>query len=348
MTDLTMPGMDGVQLLGEVRKNHPDVVRIGFSGNAGHEASVRSAGVAHQFLLKPFTLEELKALVDRTCALRSLLNSESLRHLVSGIKTLPSLPTIYRELVAEVQSAEPSLKKAARLMAKDIAMTTKILQMVNSPFFGLRTQVSNPEQAVLLLGLDTVKSLVLSLQVFSQFEDTQSFFSLDALWRHVLATSAYARAIAQEERAPAAVVEDALAAALLHDVGTLVLATNLPDEFAAALALQQNQGIAEWEAEREVLGATHAEIGAYLLGIWGLSDSLVEAVAFHHTPMMCVTHDFTPLLAVHVSDAFEEEERLEGVDGGGTLLDETYLAHCGFSDRIPRWRALCRNVAQRG
>lgn len=348
VSDLVMPGMDGVQLLGEVRKQYPHTVRIAFSGQTGQEASLRSAGVAHQFVAKPFTPAELKALIDRTCALRDLLNSESLRQLVAGIKTLPSLPTVYRELMAEMQSPDPSIKKAARLVAKDMAMATKMLQMVNSAFFGLRSQASNPEQAVLLLGLDTVKSLVLSLQVFAQFEDSQSFFSLDALWRHALTASAYARLIAQEEHAAPTVVEDAFAAALLHDVGTLVLATNLPEQFAATLAFQQNDGLTEWDAERQVLGATHAEIGAYLLGIWGLSDPLVEAVAFHHTPMMCVNQEFTPLTGVHVADAFEQEDRSEDLEGEKPLLDETYLAQCGFTDRIPRWRAVCRAVTQKG
>lgn len=347
LSDLAMPGMDGLQLLGEVRKQYPNVVCIAFTGETGQETSLRSAGVAHQFLSKPFSPDDLKSVIGRTCALHDLLASEALRKLVSGIKSLPSLPNLYRDLNAEIQSRDASVKKVAKLVARDMGMVTKILQMVNSAFFGLRTQVSNPEQAVLLLGLETIKSLVLSLQVFSQFEGSQSCFSLDVLWRHATMTSSFARAIAMKEQVAQAVAEDAFAAALLHDVGTLVLATNLPDKFTESLALQQNEKLTEWEAERQVLGATHAEIGGYLLGIWGLGDSLVEAVAFHHSPMMCISQELTALMAVHVADALEEEGRAEAVgEEAVSILDETYLAQCGMSDRIPGWRAHCRALAQ--
>ncbi len=348
ISDMVMPGMDGVSLLTEVRKTYPQTVRIGCTGYAGQEASLRSAGVAHQFLAKPFTPQDLKLLIDRTCALRDILESEGIRRLVSGIKNLPSLPIVYQDLMAELQSPEPSIKKAARIVSQDIGMVTKILQMVNSAFFGLRTTVSNPEQAVLLLGLDTMKSLVLSIQVFSQFEGSQACFSLEMLWRHGLVTSRNARAIAQAERAPQPVIEDALAAALLHDVGTLVLATNLPDQYAETLALQQYEELSQWEAERKVLGATHSEMGAYLLGIWGLSEPLVEAVAFHHTPMMCVSDGFTPLAAVHVADAFEEEDSAQAMDHPVELLDRTYLSQCGLEDRIAIWRNVCQSMPKEG
>ena len=346
VSNVSLRGTDVAKLLGDLRTQSPRTVRIAYSDQMGLEASLRSAGVAHQFLTSPFSPQDLIALIDRTCALRDLLENDSLQKLVSGIKTLPSLPSIYHNLMKEMHSTDPSIKKVAGIVGQDIGMVTKILQMVNSPFFGLRNHVSNPEQAVMLLGLETIKSLVLSLQVFSQFEGAQSFFSLEALWNHGLVTSSYARAIAKDEGAPTMVVEDAVAAALLHDVGTLVLATNLPDQFAETLALQQNEGLAEWEAERKVLGASHAEIGAYLLGIWGLGDSLVEAVAFHHTPMMCVSSTFIPLTAVHVANALEEEARAADFEGEINRFDETYLGHCGMQDHLVRWRAICRTISE--
>lgn len=343
VTDMVMPGIDGIQLLSEVRKQYPQMVRIGFSGSANQDIGVRAAAIAHQYLVKPFDLATLKNTIGRACALRELLGSESLRQLVSGIKNLPSVPTLYRELMHEMHSQDASLKKAAKIVAKDMAMVSKILQLVNSAFFGIRTTISNAEQAVALLGLDTIKSLVLTMQVFAQFDPSKiTFFSLDALWRHGLITGNYARAIAKQHDAPQSTVDDAFTAGLLHDIGLLVLAANLPDQYTKAVVLVQERGITDWQAEKEVLGASHAEMGAYLLGIWGISDSIVEAVAFHHEPAASVNTAFSPLTAVHVANAFEEEDRAIGVGEQALPPDAGYLAQGGWTDQLPLWRAVCQ------
>lgn len=341
VTDMVMPGMDGMKLLGEVTTQYPEMVRIAYSGDTS--MGVRSAAVAHQYLAKPFEMGLLRSTVGRACALRELLGSESLRKLVSGIKHLPSVPSLYRELMNEMRSQDASLKKAAKIVSQDMAMVTKILQLVNSAFFGLRTTISNAEQAVALLGLDTIKSLVLSMQAFAQFDSSSiAFFSIDALWRHGLTTSNYARTIAKQQGAPQGTIDDAFTAGLLHDIGLLVLAANLPDQYTNAVALMQERSIPDWQAEKEVLGASHAEVGAYLLGIWGLSDSIVEAVAFHHEPTGSVGQAFSPLTAVHVANAFEEEDRAIGVGEQALPPDGGYLAQGGWTDQLPLWRSACQ------
>lgn len=158
--------------------------------------------MAHRFLQKPFDVATLKATIERADALRVLLGNPALRRLVNEIKTVPSLPSIYQALMQERQAPQVSLKKAVRIVAKDLGMVTKILQLVNSVFFGLRTHVADPEQAVALLGFDAIKSLVLSSQVFAQFDQSKlPAFSLDDLWRHALLVGTCARRIAKEEGA---------------------------------------------------------------------------------------------------------------------------------------------------
>ncbi|MEW6543647.1 MAG: HDOD domain-containing protein [Nitrospirota bacterium] len=275
----------------------------------------------------------------------TLFSNEALRRLVEQIHTLPSLPAIYRELRDELRSPDPSIDKAARIIAKDMGMVTKILQVVNAPFFGLSTKISNPVQAVAFLGLDRLKALVLSMQVFSQFRGTRlAFFSLEVLWRHSLATGGHARAIAKEEKAQPQVIDDAFTAGLLHDVGILVLITNLPEKYTDALALMQDRGIAEWEAEYEALGATHGEVGGYLLANWGLEGPIVEAVSYHHDPMRSVSQPFSPLAAVHVANAVDEEQHESDLGGIPTPLDTAYLAACGLADRPRTWRAVRRGA----
>ncbi|MBA3754367.1 MAG: HDOD domain-containing protein, partial [Nitrospira sp.] len=205
----------------------------------------------------------------------------------------------------------------ARIVAKDLGMVTKILQLVNSAFFGLRTHVSDPEQAVALLGFDTIKSLVLSSQVFAQFDQTKlPSFSLDELWRHAMLTGTCARRIAKEEGATQQVMDEAFTAALLHDVGVLVLVANRPADYARVLELAHTTQVPDWTAEREVFGADHAHVGAYLLGIWGLSDGIVEAVAFHHHPGDNLAGGFSAVAAVHVGNALAETQTRLGDAAG--------------------------------
>lgn len=350
LSDMDMPGMDGAQLLAEIRSRYPQVVRIIVSAQSDQQSLSRSLDSAHQFVPKPVNPAVLKATVSRAYMLRDLLGNEALRKLVNSMPAIPSLPTLYREIMAELQSPNASLKRIGQIVNKDMGMVTKILQWVNSPFYGLRTRISSAEQAVNLLGIDTVKSLVLSMKVFSQFEDFRlSFFSLDVLQRHGLMTAKYARAIAKEEHASQAVMEDAFTAGLLHDVGILVLAANLPDKYAEVLAIMRDQSLPEWEAEHEVVGATHAEIGAYLLGIWGLSDNIVEAVAFHHTPRPCTRDTFSPLAAVHVANAFDEEETSLDPKGiPAAQVDDPYLTDCGLAHRFPLWRNACQRAQRIG
>lgn len=346
MTDMRMPVMDGAQLLSEVRSRYPHAVRVLLSEGADQEALLRSVGSAHQCLSKSSESALFQSTLTRACAVRDLLAGESLLKLVSGMQTLPSLPTLYREVMDELHSPDASIDKIGRIVSKDLGMLTKILQVVNSPFYGLPRQISNAAQAVALLGLDTIKSLVLSMKVFSQFEGVpQSFFSLDVLWNHAMTTARYARTVAKGQGADQRMIEDAFTAGLLHDVGLLVLAINAPDTYTETLALAQHEAIPEWEAERRVLGATHADVGGYLLGIWGVSDTIVETVAFHHEPQRSAGHSFSALTAVHIANTVQEAEQAEGgMSDVPVVLDVEYLAGCRLPGDAAQWQSICHAV----
>ena len=177
------------------------------------------------------------------------------------------------------------MKSVGQIIERDIAMSAKVLQLVNSAFFGLPQHVASPSQAVVLLGLETVKMLVLTTHVFSQFEERKlGGLQINALWRHSLAVAAMAKGIARAEQAPPKSIDHAFMAGMLHDVGKLILAANIPDPYHAALAMAKQKAMPPQDAERMFLGATHAEVGAYLLGLWGLPDSIVIATALHHRP----------------------------------------------------------------
>lgn len=345
VSDMRMPGMDGAQFLAEVQRLHPQTVRIVLSGHSDQEMIMKSVGPAHQFLAKPCTADSLRETVGRACALRDLLENDSLQKLVSQIPTLPTLPTLYTELLEEIQNSDASIKRVGEIISRDIGMTAKILQLVNSAFFGLRRIVSNPAEAAMLLGLDTIMSLVLSIHVFSKFTPgSVRGFSAEALWSHSMRVGRWARVIAKAETRDRKLAEDSFTAGLLHDVGRLILAVTLPRWYEEALAQAESEGVADTEAELSVFGTTHAEVGGYLLGLWGLPDSIVEAVAFHHQPTKCPAMSFTPLTAVHAADYFEHLSAF-GRARTPVAPDTEYLAQLGFDARLAVWQELCEKEA---
>ncbi|MCU7810952.1 MAG: HDOD domain-containing protein, partial [Candidatus Thiodiazotropha sp. (ex Notomyrtea botanica)] len=277
----------------------------------------------------------------RAFSLRDLLGEERLKSLVSGMRTLPSLPAIYGELMKLIQDPNASVADVGRLIAKDPAMTIKILQLVNSAFFGLGRHVSNPVDAASLLGLEILKPLVLSIGIFKQFEADKlaiKDFSLDALWSHSTRVGSIAKQIAKAEGMGSPAVEDSLLAGMLHDIGKLILVLNLTDSYKQ---LQQKKYHTLSECvinEKEIFGATHGTVGAYLLGLWGLPESVVEAVALHNQPALQGEKVFSVLSVVHAANALvhatDEEVELEN------MLDLNYLNSIGVADRVEAWKDL--------
>ncbi len=227
-------------------------------------------------------------------------------------------------------------------------MSTKVLQLVNSAFFGLSCHVSSPMQAVSLIGVDNIRALVLSVHVFSEFAN-QLLHDLAFLWTHSCTTAAFAKAIAHSQNSTRNVEDDAFTAGLLHDVGRLVLASTCTAEYKRVLQRAREQpGMVVSASEREAFGCTHAEAGAYLLGLWGLPDSIVEAVAWHHTPSHCQPASFCPLIAVHVADYYEHHARPDCPAGEKEPVDEGLLDNRGLKGQLGEWTRICQELDLHG
>lgn len=336
VSDMKMPRMDGAQLLQEVRDSYSHIVRIILSGYSEKEMIMKSVGTAHQYLSKPCDAEVLKTTVKRVCALRNLLTDETLRRLVSQMPSVPSLPTLYGALIDELNKMEPSTRKVGDIVKKDIGMTVKILQIINSAFFGLQRQISDSREAVEFLGLDTISSLTLGLGVISQFESKSNSALLADIWTRSMSVGILANKIALSENRETA--NDAFTAGLLYDIGTIVLAVNLPKEFKAVQELVQNENLSKIEAERKVFGATHADVGAYLLGLWGLRKEVVEAVAFYQNPNESEKNSFTALTAVHIADAIHQSTCSNNFELKKPEYDMEYLAKLGLLEKIQIWQ----------
>lgn len=344
VSDIRMPGMNGVQLLEEVRRRHPRVIRFVLSGHSEMSILLGSVRTTHQFLAKPCDAETLKSAIERALALRDLLENGQLSTLISRLESLPSLPSLYMEIINEISSPDGSLLKVGEIIAKDVGMTAKILQIVNSAFFGLQRHVSSPSQAVSLLGFDIIRSLVLTAKIFSGASKQEGGLDLDTLWQHSEQVGVLARQIAVMQEADIMTCDYALMAGMLHDVGKLVLATQLPKDYAKVPVLTGGGDIAGWVAEREVFGCTHMEIGAYLLGIWGFPNAIVEALAYHDNPNMSVGDGFSPLTAVHVANALIRAEEM-GCKFT-ELLDMDYLERLNLVEQISAWQELYVQLQQ--
>ncbi len=337
VTDMQMPGMDGAQLLEEVQRRSPQTLRMVLSGQSDRETILRSVNPAHQFISKPCEGEELKSRLTRAFALKDLLQNPDLRELVTKLDYLPSLPHAYLQLNEELRRPEPSLRRIDELIGADMAMTAKILKLVNSAFFCLSCEISSASHAVQLLGLDTVRTLVLTAHVFERFQSRLlTADDVHQISDHSLAVSNIARKIAIFEHADQHIQDESFTAGLLHDAGKLILASTLEEQYGKVLEHSEKADVGLYAAECELLGCSHAQVAAYLFGLWGLPGTIVEAVAWHHNPAGSLSVKFSPLAAVHVASAYHDKKNSSRLRGR-TPVDAAFLAGIGCAEREKAW-----------
>lgn len=338
VTDMRMPGMDGAQLLEEVQRRSPHTLRMVLSGQSDRETILRSVNPAHQFISKPCEGEELKSRLIRAFALKDLLQNPALRELVTKLDYLPSLPHVYLQLNEELRRPEPSLRRVDELIGADMAMTAKILKLVNSAFFCLPCEISRASHAVKLLGLDTLRALVLTAHVFEQFESPLlTAADVQQISDDSLAVSNGARKIALFENADQRTQDEAFTAGLLHDAGKLILASTLAEQYGRVLEYAAQSDVGLYAAERELLGCSHGQIAGYLFGAWGLPGTIVEAVSWHNQPAGSLSVKFSPLAAVHAASAYNDEKSVSRLRDR-TQIDAAFLAGIGCADREQVWR----------
>lgn len=344
VADMQLSDMTGAQLVSEVAKQYSNTVRFIRANPNDKELVARSVQGIHQFLPKPCEPEALKLSLSRALAIDVWLTNPQIRTVVGRIRTFPSLPSIYTAVLRELKSPDSSTDKVGELIGKDLAMTTKILQMLNSAFYGLPRQISDLGEAIGILGLDTVKSLVLGIQLFSQYDKVKPvFFSIDRLWKHSTFIAKSAREITLFETKDETLADEAYTAGLLHDIGKMVLVSNFDEQYHGAQSLARKNGMSLWEVERELFGVSHSEIGAYLLGLWGMPLGLLEAAALHHEPSRCPNKFFCPLTAVHAANALAYELQPENDSLVPPALDTGYLANLSLAGHLDFWRDMMAN-----
>lgn len=334
LTDMRMPGIDGAALLGEVARRSPATIRIVLSGQTDDASALRAMPVAHQFLMKPCDVETLRGVIERSLHLRDLLANPRLREIAGEIETLPPVPGTYLALSRLLGSNSASVGEISDVISRDPALTSKLLQVVNSSFFGQRREVASVVQACTLLGTGLIRSIVLARELFTGgvWKGCDAGY-VERECEHAIAVAGLARAMQTD----GSLAEGAVAAGLLHDVGKLILLTR-----GGAPEIAGEGGAAPaWEVERERLGVSHAEVGAYLLGLWGLPHAVVEAVAYHHSPERIAESRSPVAAAVHLADSLIRQgasgewtpnEVCVELIGGPTVLERVVPMASGVSE----------------
>jgi len=344
IADMQMPGMDGATLLGRIRDTYPTTIRMVLSGYASPQHLTRAAAVAHRFLGKPFDAAELARLIERSCALRELtLEAEAFRR-TAAVTALPSRPGVHTQITAILADPGWEPDQIAVTIESDIAITAKVLQLANSAFFGIGRTVTSVREAVVYLGVETIKSLTLMAEAFGQLAPEHlDGFSIEEFQRHAMLVARVAGAILPPGRSQ----QEAVTAGLLHDIGKLVLIADDPQQWNEVNDTAVERHIPFHEVEQEVQGVTHAATGAYLLSLWGLPDGVVEAVAHHHDPSEVPATVMDAVAAVHIANALVNDIEA-GASGrapsGG--LDEAFLAKLGVSAQQTGWRMLAVRCAE--
>jgi HD-like signal output (HDOD) protein len=329
VTDLRMPGVDGTTLVARVRADWPDTIRIVLSGYADDEQSQRLVALAHRYLSKPCESKKLEECIDRCLTTQSLIQSNELRTQLGSIGALPPMPSTFAALQRALADPQVDSSKVAAIIQKDPAVSAKVLQVCNSAFFRLPRRISSIQQAVSYLGLSTVRSMVLSAEVFRPGKPLSSSLDLGQLQKHALSVAGIARFLAADT--PWA--EDAFLAGLLHDVGFLLIGRQFGDKTQQALDGVAT-GMTLTQAEHSYVGVDHGTAGAYLLGLWGLPFEVVETVASHEAPDRVGRSSFDVLSAVAIAHALLAQLKPNDVpvyERTASMLGDDYLRSIGYS-----------------
>ena len=272
VADCALAGANqGVELLDRIHTEYPKTIRILLAGELDKEQRMADVKGSHLILTKPCDRETLRSAIQRALAIDLWLANDRLRELVARLRTFPIVPSLYLEVTNALRNPHVTTSEVGAIIARDMAMMTKLLQLTNSACFGLPRKINDPVEAVGILGFETVKSMVMTIKLLSQYDKVKPvYFSIDRLWRHSTEVARISRRLAMMHEDDPVLAESAFTAGLMHDLGKLVLASNFDEQYSGAQALARQQHLPLWEVEKQIFGASHGEIGAYLLGLWGM------------------------------------------------------------------------------
>ena len=333
------PESPAEKLFSYLQEHKPDSGRLLVGMPGADSVTRRPWGTIHQTVPRPSSASTVARVLERVFTLRSHLNSPEMSQIVSQIGSLPPLPQNYRELTQILAREDYPQGELIRVLSRDAAVAATVLRVANSAFYGRRLPVTSLELAVMILGTTTVRTLVLTSELFSKVPKRLAReFGIEELYRHSLQVARYARIMAQKAGLQEDTLEDSFSAGLLHDVGKIIFIQTMPDRYREALKLRDDEAIPLHEAEESIFGVSHADVGGHLLGLWGLPDSIVEAALYHHHPMACRVKEITPLPLVYAGNAVDHARRERGPSVVWSSDYESYLQESGAEEILDAWK----------
>jgi HD-like signal output (HDOD) protein/CheY-like chemotaxis protein len=306
LSDHEMPEMTGSAMLEIIRQIAPETVRVIISSHVGHTDNL---GAAHQHLSKPCAIRDLETRIRQALAAQEALQYPQLARLVCSLISFPVLPTAYADLLYELENEDSALERTPELLRQDGGILTRVLQATNSPLFRGFSTVTDPKAALLQLGTRKVKALVLSMHVFDSYQRVHfPEMPVELLWRHSCSTARLARELCREALGDGP-ANDAFFAGMVHDLGCLVLMENHPESFRAVCQQAQQEGKPLCQAEKEVFQAAHEELSAFMLRLWGIPETVIEAVTYHNAPWESPRADrFSPTTALYMANIVTRQQ----------------------------------------
>ena len=345
VSGIGMSKRDGAQLLKSVSKQHPGIISMelsGYSGNGGGEGASEPS--------QPHDPDVLISAIKRSLGIQTYLQAPALSDFVTGIPSLPGIPAVYKAFIDELSNPASTTDTVAATIEQDAALASSILSLANSAYFDLPAGVTGIPQAIEMLGLETMGSLIVFTSLFSTFSDkSEQTEWVDHLGLRSMSIGSLARDIARLEGLASHDIDRACCAGMLLHIGTLILISSYPEGYVRIGEMIEKRGMSIVDAEQQQFSASHSDIGAYLLGLWGISHPVVEAVLYHHAPGTETSDTFSPASAVnaaqglsrlidgHVGTNFSDDEMM-------AALDMDHLQHVGRSDRLPVWRTHIEGV----
>ncbi len=347
VSDMMMPEMRGDQLLKKVSELYPATVRIILSGYAD-EATLKSGlEVAHQYLSKPCTADILREAITQIFKVQDCVLNPRIAAEVGDPNQLPSLPKIYHQLNAAIADEDTTINDIAAIFANDMVLSAKLLQLVNSPYFGFNRVVSSLTESINLVGLKRLNNLVLSVHVKNAFpvSDAEMERYMEYLWLDAGRVAELARQIALSENQQEDRPDQAYLAGLLHNMGLLIFLSRGGDELNRLMNQVENTDTPVPDLEMAIFGFTRSEAAAYVLSLWKIPPRIIEGILLQNNPNDSDYDGVSALTAVHVASGLLKPSVMSGCDRLFDMsVDTEYLQRLNKLERLPAWKILADKV----
>ena len=318
ISDHQMPEMNGTQLLEQIRQISPGTIRILLSG---YIQGLDNIGAAQQCLAKPVSYFELVETIRQALTARDSLSLD-LSKAIGSMRSFPVLPGLYNQMVKHLESDDWTVETLAALLSKDGGCTTRVIQLANTPLFRGEEVITTAGDAIVRLGTENLRPIVLSLEVLKVFGKVRTSRLLQTIWGHSTEVAAWAGRICALAGSDESY--QAFFSGMVHDLGKLMFLENDPKGYPR---MSEDQAVPLHQAERQYYGTTHADAAAFLLRLWNVDDAIADAVNWHHLSPA----EEPRLLESKVAISLQIANRINSVRPNDSVIEPALLEALGIT-----------------